>query len=89
MSEIVLRSWGHWEVVSEGVNPTNNYTFKVKKLTIKPKCSISHQYHNYRTESWFVVQGKAQVLLNDKSFVVHDGNEFFVDVHDKIGRAHV
>jgi mannose-1-phosphate guanylyltransferase / mannose-6-phosphate isomerase len=51
----VERSWGHYRVLHEvpGV--------KVKELTLNPGKCISMQYHNHRSEFWFVAEGRGHV----------------------------
>ena len=66
------RPWGSWEVLEEGPG------YKVKKLIIKPQCSISHQYHNHRTETWCIVSGAGQAFIDSKIKVLHEGDVFTV-----------
>ena len=75
------RIWGRWEVLDLGKTSDGN-SFKVKKLTILPRMSISHQYHNFRAETWVIVEGKAQVIQNGKSFVVGPGDVFTINIKD-------
>ena len=57
-----VRPWGGFDIFFE------SEICKVKKLTILPRKRISLQYHNRRSEHWYVVSGTAYVHL--------DGNEF-------------
>ena len=45
----IFRPWGNYTSIVEGKN------WKVKKIIVKPKQSISLQKHNYRSEHWIVV----------------------------------
>jgi mannose-6-phosphate isomerase len=54
------RPWGKYEVLSSSPG------YKIKKITIKPKCRISYQSHAQRNEIWVVVQGNGSVTLDDK-----------------------
>jgi mannose-6-phosphate isomerase-like protein (cupin superfamily) len=49
--ETVKREWGHWKVLAteEG--------YKVKELVIQPGQEISRQFHNYRSETWNIIEG--------------------------------
>lgn len=76
------RPWGYWEVLDLGTSQ-NGMTFKVKKLIIHPRQQISYQYHNHRSETWVIVSGTAQVHNNDKSFVVHAGDNFTFEKKEK------
>lgn len=49
------RPWGYYRVLHEVPG------MKVKELTINPKCELSMQKHNHRSEYWIVSEGKAQV----------------------------
>ena len=55
--EIVYRSWGHYKVLYSDVG------FRVKELVIDPHSSLSMQKHQYRSETWNIVSGDAEVLL--------------------------
>ena len=54
----VHRPWGNYKSVSEGEN------WKVKRLEINPKASISLQLHKKRSEHWVVVNGIAKVEID-------------------------
>lgn len=71
-----IRKWGSWEVIRQGP------FFKLKKLTIKPRQSISNQYHNHRSETWCIVQGTGQVFHEGKIKVVHRGDTFVVQAKE-------
>lgn len=66
------RAWGHYEILAEGPG------FLIKKLTIKPTLAISHQYHNYRSELWYVLEGEAQFTLDGERFTGGPGFVFKV-----------
>jgi len=51
-----IRPWGTFKVISD------NDLYKVKKLTIFRDQSISLQYHNHRSEIWYIVSGKGIVI---------------------------
>lgn len=77
-----IRPWGFWEVLDQGASQ-NGMQYKVKRLEISPRKQISHQYHNHRSETWVIVSGTGQVHCNDKSFVVHAGEQFTFEEKDK------
>lgn len=56
----VYRPWGKYEVLIDEPN------YKVKKITVFPKSSLSLQSHNHRSEHWIVVKGFAKIINNDK-----------------------
>lgn len=51
----VYRPWGWYDSIDEGEN------FKVKRIQVNPKASLSLQKHKYRSEHWVVVKGTAEV----------------------------
>lgn len=50
------RDWGYWRVLDD-----QQFTVKVKELTINPKCSLSMQRHLDRYEFWFIAEGRCCV----------------------------
>lgn len=60
------RKWGKSLTYYSGTNA------KVKRLVLDPHQSISMQYHEHRSECWFVEQGRAAV------FSLADGQEALV-----------
>jgi mannose-1-phosphate guanylyltransferase/mannose-6-phosphate isomerase len=51
----VHRPWGWYDCIDEGGR------FKVKRIQVKPKASLSLQKHHHRAEHWIVVTGTAEV----------------------------
>ena len=56
----VHRPWGWYDSIDEGGR------FKVKRIQVKPKASLSLQKHHHRAEHWIVVTGTAEVTNGDK-----------------------
>ena len=56
----VHRPWGWYDVIDEGER------FKVKRIHIKPKASLSLQKHHHRAEHWVVVKGTAEITCGDR-----------------------
>jgi mannose-1-phosphate guanylyltransferase/mannose-6-phosphate isomerase len=52
----ITRPWGIYTVLEEGLG------FKIKKIEVKPGARLSLQSHNYRSEHWVVVKGRAKIL---------------------------
>ena len=72
MNTIVNKPWGTYQVLDFG----NNYL--VKKIYVKPKGKLSLQSHNHRSEHWIVVEGIAEVILNDKVSVLKTNESIFI-----------
>ena len=62
------RPWGSFEVLADAATHS-----KVKYLTVHPGRRLSYQSHVHRAEHWFVVQGTAEVTLDDANHVVGVG----------------
>lgn len=62
------RPWGFFEILYE------DKTCKIKKITIKPLCSISLQYHNNRKETWTIISGEGKATVFESSFNVFQGS---------------
>lgn len=58
---IVERSWGHYRELYKGDG------FAVKELVINPHSTLSMQRHQYRSETWNLVSGKAHLLTSNRS----------------------
>ena len=56
-----FRPWGGYENLIEEAD------YKVKRINVDPGQSISYQYHQRREEHWLVVQGQAEVVLNEST----------------------
>ena len=66
------RPWGWFEslVLSD--------SFQVKRIHVKPGAALSLQSHKYRSEHWIVVEGIAQVTIDEDTRVVKAGESVFV-----------
>ena len=72
MKTIVNRPWGSYQVIEEG----NNYL--VKNILVKPHSKLSLQSHKHRSEHWVVVQGTAEVTVNDKISILKPNKNIFI-----------
>ncbi len=72
MEERVVRPWGSYVVVF-----ANNYA-KVKVITINPHSRLSLQRHKHRMETWYILDGVADVTLGDYTFKATVGEKVFV-----------
>ncbi len=69
-----FRPWGWFETLTIGEN------FKVKKIFVNPSSSLSLQSHKYRSEHWVVVQGIAEVVVDDLKKTLNKGESTFISV---------
>ena len=63
-----LRPWGNFQVLYE------ENTFKIKKITVDPKSRLSYQYHDKRSELWYILSGKGIVTINDEKIELNVGS---------------
>ena len=54
------RPWGKFENILTSKN------LKIKKITVNPKSRLSKQFHNFRSEHWFVIKGKGFVYKDGR-----------------------
>ncbi|WP_397432270.1 mannose-1-phosphate guanylyltransferase/mannose-6-phosphate isomerase [Pseudomonas chlororaphis] len=64
----VHRPWGTYTTLENGER------FKIKRIVVKPKASLSLQMHHHRSEHWIVVSGMA-VVVNDQQELMLNTNE--------------
>ena len=62
------RPWGNFKILLDSNN------CKVKKLSISPFKRISLQFHNFRSEHWLIVEGKASIYLNGALIEANPGD---------------
>jgi mannose-1-phosphate guanylyltransferase/mannose-6-phosphate isomerase len=73
----VRRPWGTYTVLEEGQG------YKIKRIVVKPKASLSLQMHRQRSEHWVVISGEAQVVNGDREFVVKPNESTFIHAGNK------
>jgi phenylacetate-CoA ligase len=73
----VERPWGSFTVLEEGAS------FKIKRIEVKPKSSLSLQLHNRRSEHWVVVSGQAKILNNDDEFIITANQSTYIPIGHK------
>src|SRR6266568_9443001 len=72
------RPWGKWEVLAIG----DRYT--LKRIKVLPGHRLSLQYHRHRSEHWTIVQGFAEVELDDAVHQMSSGKH----IHIPVGALH-
>ena len=71
------RPWGWFETLVLGNR------FHVKRIFVKPGASLSLQSHNFRSEHWIVVEGTAEVIIDDESKIVSEGQSVYIPMGAK------
>tara|TARA_B000000460_G_scaffold155628_1_gene110061 strand:+ start:19 stop:873 length:855 start_codon:yes stop_codon:yes gene_type:complete len=67
------RPWGSFQILME------TDSSKVKLIKVMPKQKLSLQKHNYRSEKWFVVQGRAKVTKENEKFTLELGDSINIE----------
>jgi len=68
----VHRPWGWYDSIDEGGR------FKVKRIQVKPKASLSLQKHYHRAEHWIVVTGTAEITNGDKVITLTENQSTYI-----------
>jgi mannose-1-phosphate guanylyltransferase/mannose-6-phosphate isomerase len=68
----VHRPWGVYESINIGDG------YQVKRVIVKPKCSLSLQLHHQRAEHWVVVSGAAQVTRGEETYTVNVNESTYI-----------
>lgn len=68
----VHRPWGWYDSIDEGGR------FKVKRIQVKPKASLSLQKHHHRAEHWIVVTGTAEISNGDKVLTLTENQSTYI-----------
>lgn len=68
----VHRPWGWYDSIDEGDR------FKVKRIQVKPKASLSLQRHHYRAEHWIVVTGTAEIINGEKVMTLTENQSTYI-----------
>jgi mannose-1-phosphate guanylyltransferase/mannose-1-phosphate guanylyltransferase/mannose-6-phosphate isomerase len=66
------RPWGWFETLALGDR------FQVKRIVVHPGASLSLQSHHHRSEHWVVVQGTAEVTIDDKTQLVTENQSVYI-----------
>ena len=69
-----FRPWGWFEILSESL------FYKVKKIVVYPKSSLSLQSHKFRSEHWIIVEGTAKITINKEIKISHKGESVYIPI---------
>lgn len=68
----VQRPWGWYDSIDDGER------FKVKRIMVNPKASLSLQKHFHRAEHWVVVRGTAEVTNGEKTVLLTENQSTYI-----------
>ena len=71
------RPWGWFESLVIGER------FQVKRIHVHPGAALSLQSHHHRAEHWIVVEGTAEVTIDDKVQLVAENQSVFIHLGAK------
>jgi mannose-1-phosphate guanylyltransferase/mannose-6-phosphate isomerase len=74
----VHRPWGWYDSIDGGGR------FKVKRILVNPKASLSLQMHHHRAEHWVVVSGTAEITNGDKVTILSENQSTYIP----LGQTH-
>lgn len=66
------RPWGYYETLSLGRR------FQVKRIMVKPGAALSLQSHMHRAEHWVVVEGSANVTVDEDVRLISENQSVYV-----------
>ncbi|MBS7303319.1 MAG: cupin domain-containing protein [Lachnospiraceae bacterium] len=59
-SSLFFRNWGKYEILEENLYQG----YQVRKVTVLPGKTIYAHLHEKRTENWYIINGRARVLID-------------------------
>lgn len=73
----VHRPWGTYTVLEVGEG------FKIKRIEVKPRASLSLQMHHHRSEHWIVVRGTAKVVNGEAEILLRTNESTYIPAGHK------
>ena len=68
----VFRPWGYYDSIDI------EDSFQVKRILVNPGSRLSLQKHQYRSEHWVVIKGKAKVTCGNKTFNLVESQSTYI-----------
>ena len=68
----VHRPWGWYDSIDE------DSRFKVKRIQVNPRASLSLQMHHHRAEHWIVVKGTAEITCGEKTILLTENQSAYI-----------
>jgi mannose-1-phosphate guanylyltransferase/mannose-6-phosphate isomerase len=70
----IYRPWGYYQDVDLAAR------YRVKRIVVKAGRTLSLQKHFHRSEHWVVVQGTAEVTVNNDLRTVHENESIYIPI---------
>ena len=77
MTSLVSKPWGSYQVIEKGEK------YVIKRIVVKSDQKLSLQSHKFRSEHWVVVQGSAEVTLDEKIKEIRVNENIFIPSNSK------
>jgi glycosyltransferase involved in cell wall biosynthesis len=61
------RPWGYYKILAD------DDTYKTKEIVVFPHKRLSLQRHRRRSEHWYIIDGRAEITLDDEAIVLVTG----------------
>jgi len=68
----IFRPWGNYERLDIGDG------YQVKRIVVSPGGTLSLQKHRHRAEHWVVVQGRAEITIDDDTSILEPNQSVYV-----------
>jgi mannose-6-phosphate isomerase len=87
--ETDVRPWGSYTVLDESWSGEDGRAHKVKRIVVLPGMRLSYQRHARRSEHWFVIHGRAEVILDGTRYELGPGDslDILAGVDHRIGNV--
>ena len=72
MKSIVSKPWGSYQVLEEGSE------YLIKKIRVNSGGILSLQSHKHRSEHWVIVEGIAEVTIDNSINILHTNEHIFI-----------
>ena len=73
----VQKPWGSYEIIEKGKN------YLIKKIIVTPDAKLSLQSHQYRSEHWIIIEGVANVTIDEVVKELRQNESIFVPKKSK------
>ena len=73
----VFRPWGNYKLIDKGS------TWQVKEISVNPKSSLSLQKHRQRSEHWIILEGIANIEINNQKQILYENQSIYIPIGAK------
>ena len=72
-----IRPWGKYSIITE------KPSFKIKRIEVNINQRLSYQFHNYRAETWIIIQGDGKITIDDVTTDCSKGDTLVIPIGSK------